>query len=183
MATAGGSTRSELDAQLHDGRLAGDWTLDPARSEIRLRSKSVWGLVPVKGVFGQVSGTGTVSPGGEVTGTIAVTAGSIDTKNRKRDEHLRSADFFDADNHPTITFAVDGISLSGDGARVTGSLTVRDSARPLSFDARVSAADGPELSLDAEVKVNRTDFGLTWNQLGMSSTDNTITIHAVFTRQ
>lgn len=183
MAPSGNSAAPALDAALRDGQLAGDWTLDPARSEVRLRSKSMWGLVAVKGVFGRVSGSGTVSPAGEASGTITVAAGSVDTKNKKRDEHLRSADFFDADNHPAITFGVDGITLSGDGARVTGTLTVRDRTRPLSFDARVSAFDGAEVWLDAEVAVNRGDFGLTWNQLGMASMDNTITIHAVFSRQ
>ncbi len=183
MAPSGQGTAQALDALLRDGRLAGDWTLDPSRSEVRLRSKSVWGLVAVKGAFGRVAGTGTVSPAGEVSGTITVAAGSIDTNNKKRDEHLRSADFFDADNHPSIAFAVDGITLSGAGARLTGSLTVRDRAKPVSFDAKVSSFDGAEVWLDAELHVNRADFGLTWNQLGMASMDNTITVQAVFTRQ
>ncbi|HLI39681.1 MAG TPA: YceI family protein [Streptosporangiaceae bacterium] len=167
---------------LRGGQFAGAWTLDPSRSQIRLRSKSMWGLAPVRGVFSRVSGAGTVSPAGEVSGTITVAADSVDTKNKKRDEHLRSADFFDAENHPSITFAVDGIEPSAGGARVTGSLTVRGRTRPLSFDARVSAVGSTEVSLDAEVKVNRADFGLTWNQMGMASMDNTITVHAVFTR-
>ena len=143
----------------------------------------MWGLASVKGVFTGVSGTGTVSPSGAVSGTITVAAGSIDTKNKKRDEHLRSADFFDADNHPGITVSVDGITPSGTGAQVTGTLAVRDRTRPVSFDAKVSAVDAAEVWLDAEVQVNRADFGLTWNQMGMASMDNTITVHAVFTRQ
>jgi polyisoprenoid-binding protein YceI len=182
MATSGQSTAPALEALLRDGQFAGNWTLDPSRSEIRLRSKSMWGLAPVKGVFSRVSGSGTVSPAGEVSGTITVPADSVDTKNKKRDEHLRSGDFFDAANHPSITFAVDSIKLSGEGARVTGSLTVRGRTKPVSFDATVSVHDGAEVWLDAEVPVNRADFGLTWNQMGMASMHNTITIHAVFTR-
>ena len=182
MEPSGNSAAPALDAALREGQLAGDWTLDPSRSQVRLQSKSMWGLAPVKGAFGRVSGGGTVSPAGEVSGTITVAAASIDTKNKKRDEHLRSADFFDAENHPSLTFSVDGSTVSGDGARVTGTLTVRDRARPLSFDAKVSAFDGAEVWLDAEVKVNRADFGLTWNRLGMASMDNVITIHAVFSR-
>jgi len=186
MAPSGQSTAPTPDTLLRDGQLAGSWTLDPSRSQVRLRSKSMWGLVPVKGVFTDVSGTGTVSPSGAVSGTITVAAGSIDTKNKKRDEHLRSADFFDADNHPGITVSVDGITLSETGAQVTGTLAVRDRTRPVSFDAKISAADAAdaaEVWLDAEVQVNRADFGLTWNQMGMASMDNTITVHAVFTRQ
>jgi len=183
MAPSGQSTAPTVDTLLRDGQLAGSWTLDPSRSQVRLSSKSMWGLVSVKGVFTDVSGTGTVSPSGAVSGTITVAAGSVDTKNKKRDAHLRSADFFDADNHPSITVSVDGITPSETGAQVTGTLAVRDRTRPVSFDAKVSAVDAAEVWLDAEVQVNRADFGLTWNQLGMASMDNTITVHAVFTRQ
>jgi polyisoprenoid-binding protein YceI len=181
MAPSGQLTSSALQALIQDGNLAGSWTLDTARSEVRLKSRSMWGLAPVKGVFREVTGNGTVSASGDVTGTITVAARSVDTKNKKRDEHLRSADFFHAANHPDITFTVDGIQPGNEGARVTGSLTVRDQTRPVSFDATVSSADG-ETWLDGEIQVNRADFGLTWNQMGMASMRNTITVHAVFTR-
>jgi len=181
MAPSGQLTSSALQALIQDGNLAGSWTLDTARSEVRLKSRSMWGLAPVKGVFREVTGNGTVSAVGEVTGTITVAARSVDTKNKKRDEHLRSADFFDAANHPDITFTVDGIKPGNGGVRVTGSLTVRDQTRPVSFDAKVSSAEG-ETWLDGEIQVNRADFGLTWNQMGMASMRNTITVHAVFTR-
>jgi polyisoprenoid-binding protein YceI len=181
MAPSGQLTSSALEELIQDGNLAGSWTLDTARSEVRLKSRSMWGLAPVKGVFREVTGNGTVSAAGEVTGTITVAARSVDTKNKKRDEHLRSADFFDVANHPDITFTVDGIKPGNGGVRVTGSLTVRDQTRPVSFDATVSSADG-ETWLDGEIQVNRADFGLTWNQMGMASMRNTITIHAVFTR-
>jgi polyisoprenoid-binding protein YceI len=139
-------------------------------------------MVPVKGVFGEISGSGTVTGAGEVAGKLTVAAGSIDTKVKKRDDHLRSADFFDAANYPDITFSVEKISAAGDGVTVAGSLTVRDSTRPVSFGAAVSGDDG-EVTLDAEVRVNRADYGLTFNQLGMMATKNMITIHAVFTRR
>jgi polyisoprenoid-binding protein YceI len=181
MAPSGQLTSSALQALIQDGNLAGSWTLDTARSEVRLKSRSMWGLAPVKGVFREVTGNGTVSAAGKVTGTITVAARSVDTKNKKRDEHLRSADFFDAASHPDITFTVDGIKPGNGSVRVTGSLTVRDQTRPVSFDATVSSADG-ETWLDGEIQVNRADFGLTWNQMGMASMRNTITVHAVFTR-
>ena len=107
---------------------------------------------------------------------------SIDTKNKMRDKDLRSAKLFDIASHPDITCTVDGMQPASGGVRVTGSLTVRGRTRPLSFDATVSAAAG-EIRLDAEVPVNRADFGLTYSPLRMASLNNTITIHAVFTRQ
>jgi polyisoprenoid-binding protein YceI len=99
-----------------------------------------------------------------------------------RDKDLRSAKVFDIASHPDITYTVDGMQPVSGGVRVTGSLTVRGRTRPLSFDATVSAAAG-EVQLDAEVPVNRADFGLTYSPLRMASLDNTITVHAVFTRQ
>src|ERR1700722_12340882 len=88
------TTSPALPALLRDGKLAGAWTLDAARSEIGLKSKSMWGLASVKGVFRDVTGSGTVSAAGDVAGTITVAAASVDTKNKKRDEHLRSGEVF-----------------------------------------------------------------------------------------
>jgi polyisoprenoid-binding protein YceI len=90
---SGQMTAPSVQALRTDGALAGEWALDPRKSSIRLKSRSMWGLVPVNGVFREVSGNGTVSPDGEVSGTVTVAAASIDTKNTRRDTHLRSADF------------------------------------------------------------------------------------------
>jgi polyisoprenoid-binding protein YceI len=182
MSESGQTTSSALQELLRDGKLAGSWALDAARSEIGLKSKSMWGMMPVKGVFREVTGTGTVSAAGDATGTITVAAKSVDTKNKKRDEHLRSADFFDVAKTPDITFAAERVTPSAEGVTVAGALTVRDRTRPVSFAARVSG-DEAQVVLDGETEVNRADFGLTWNQLGMTSMNNTITVHAVFTRQ
>ena len=182
MAPSGQLTAPALQAALADATLAGDWTLDGARSTIRLRS-SVWRLVPVKGVFGQVTGHATVSPAGEVSGTITVAAASIETKNATRDKHLRSGDFFATESFPHITFSVDRLQPSSAGVSVAGQLTVRGRTRPVTFAAAVSITRSGEVWLDAEVHVNRADFGLTWNQMGMASMNNTLTIHAVFARQ
>lgn len=175
-------TSSALEA-LRAGKVAGAWTLDASKSEVRLATKSMWGLVPVKGVFRQVSGNAAVSASGDVTGTVTVAAGSLDTKNARRDAHLRSADFFDTASHPDITFTVSGITPSAGGVTVTGRLTVRGRTAPVSFDAVVSSFDGDEAWLDGELRLNRADFGMTWNQMGMAAMASTIIVHAVFTRQ
>jgi polyisoprenoid-binding protein YceI len=175
-------TAPGLQALLTGRALAGEWVLDPRRSSIRLKSKII-GLVPVTGVFRQVAGNGTVSADGGVSGAVTVAAASIDTKNARRDRHLRSADFFDTGNHPDLTVTVEGIRPSGLGVAVTGALTVRGRTRPLSFDAAVAVHGDGEVWLDAEVHINRADFGLTWNLMGMASMHNTLTIHSVFTRR
>lgn len=183
MASPGQATAPTVQDLLRQGTLAGNWTLDQSSSAIGLRSKSMWGLAPVKGVFREFSGEGSVSPDGAVKGTITVAAASVDTKNSKRDEHLRSDDFFDVGNTPDIAFTVEGITPSDGGVTVGGTLTVRGRTKPLSFPARVSVPRDGEVSFDADVHVDRSDFGLTWNQMGMASMRNTITIHAVFTRR
>ena len=173
---------SELQALLADGKLTGAWTLDGARSSVGLTSKSMWNLVKVKGRFAQVTGAAVISAGGDATGTITVAAASVNTGVKKRDDHLRSADFFDAAKYPDITFSAASVTLSDQGAVVSGTLTVRDQTRPVTVSGKVSAPGADEITLDAEVPVNRADYGMTFNQLNMMSMHNLITIHAVFTR-
>ena len=182
MTPQGQPATSGLQALVEDGTLTGSWILDPARSQVQLQSRHTWGLRPLHGVFRQVTGNGTVTPAGQVTGTLTVAAGSIDTKNKMRDKDLRSAKLFDIANHPDITYTVDGMQPASGGVRVTGSLTVRGRTRPVSFDATVASVEG-EVWLDGEVPVNRADFGLTWNMMGIASMNNTIVVHAVFTRE
>jgi polyisoprenoid-binding protein YceI len=175
-------TQAALRARLTDGSLAGGWTLNAAQSTAVLQSKSMWGLSSVRGVFSHLEGSGTVSATGEVTGVIALPTGSLDTKNSKRDTHLRSADFFLSEKYPAITFNVGSIVPAGEGVTVSGTLTVRDSSRPISFPATVALAGDDEVVLDATVQVDRSEFGLTWNKMGMVSMNNTITVHAVLIR-
>jgi polyisoprenoid-binding protein YceI len=175
-------TASALQALIQDGTLTGSWTLDPARSQVLLETRHTWGLLPLHGVFRQVTGNGTVTAAGQVTGTVTVAASSIDTKNKMRDKDLRSAKVFDVANHPDITYTVDDMQPASGGARVSGSLTAGGRTRPVSFDAKVSATQ-EEVRLDAEVPVNRADFGLTYSPLRMAPMNNTIVVHAVFTRQ
>jgi polyisoprenoid-binding protein YceI len=162
--------------------LTGQWLLDPSRSTVALLNKSMGGLARVKGTFGRVTGAGTVTQTGQVGGTLTVAAASIDTKNTRRDKHLRSADFFDSDNYPDITFTVDGIQGPSRDVTITGTLRVRDRERPLRFGGEAMVHGDGEVWLDAAVRINRADFGLSWNVLGMASMDNTLTVHAVFTR-
>jgi len=175
-------TAPALQAMVTDGTLTGSWTLEPAASQVLLETRHTWGLLPVHGVFRQITGNGTVTAAGQVTGTLTVAAGSIDTHSKMRDKDLRSAKVFDIASHPDITFTLDGMQPVGDGILATGSLTVRGRTRALSFDAKVCATKD-EVRLDAEVQVDRADFGLTYSPMRMASMNNTITIHAVFTRQ
>jgi polyisoprenoid-binding protein YceI len=182
-AQAGQMAAPAPQALLGGGALAGKWVLDASESTIRLRSGIFGGLANAKGVFREASGHGTVTQEGKVSGALTISAASIDTKNTRRDTHLRSADFFDVASAPDITYAVEAVRPSDHGLRVVGALTVRDCSRPLSFEAEVAVPDDHEIWLDAELDVNRADFGLTWNFLGAVSKKSTLAIHAVFARQ
>ncbi|MFE6822874.1 YceI family protein [Streptomyces sp. NPDC057690] len=161
----------------------GLWQLDTGASTVALKHKAMWGLATAKGVFAIVGGGGEVAADGTVTGTLVLDAASIDTKNAKRDAHLRSADFFDVEKYPEITFAVRGAELGADGAvKVSGQLTVHGISRPQNFTARLSQADADAVTLDATFTVDRNEFGITLNQLGMMGGLTTITTTLRFTR-
>ncbi|KUN16717.1 hypothetical protein AQJ23_44595 [Streptomyces antibioticus] len=161
----------------------GTWQLDAAASTVGIKHKTMWNLVTVKGTFGAVSGQGEVRGDGSAVGTLTLDVASLDTKNAKRDTHLKGADFFDADNHPEITFAVRSAELrDGEQVHVIGQLTVRGISRPQSFTARLVGADADALTLDAEFSVDREQFGMGWNQLGMIRGLTTVSATLRFTR-
>ncbi|MEW2401458.1 YceI family protein [Streptomyces sp. NPDC046862] len=161
----------------------GTWQLDPARSTVGLQHKTMWGLVTVKGTFTGVTGEGEVGPDGSATGSITLTAASLDTKHTKRDTHLRSADFFDADRHPELTFVVRSATPGADGAvQIAGQLTVRGISRPQSFTARLAEASADAVTLTAEFTVDREHFGMGWNQMGMMRGRTSVTASLRFAR-
>jgi polyisoprenoid-binding protein YceI len=180
MSTPAQPATAAFQEKLASGALAGNWTLDPSRSTVTLRSASIWGLAKVNGVFRSVTGSAAVSPTGEVTARLEVGAESVDTKNKQRDKHLRGADFFLVDQYPSITFTLDKLNATGT-VDVEGTLTVRDTSKPYAFPVEVAQASDGELAIDATIEVDRRDFGLTWNQFG-TSMNNTIVVHAQFTK-
>ncbi|MER7936987.1 MULTISPECIES: YceI family protein [unclassified Streptomyces] len=161
----------------------GLWQLDPTASTVAVRHKSVWGLVTVRGTFTGVTGRGEVAADGTATGTLVIDAATLDTRNKKRDDHLRSADFFDAAHHPEITFEVRGAERDADGAvRVDGLLTVRGVTRPQQITARLASADADGLTLETEFTVTREEFGVAFNQMRMMGGPTTVTATLRFTR-
>jgi polyisoprenoid-binding protein YceI len=162
----------------------GRWVLDPAQSSVRFRSKTFWGLSTVKGAFGAVSGEGEVRAGGAARGTLTIQAASLDSGHAKRDTHLRSADFFSAEEHPALVFSARTVAPTGtDGAEVSGDLVIRGTSRPLAFTARITSATERAVTLEADVVIDRADFGMTWNQLGMLTGPSSVEITARFLHQ
>lgn len=146
---------------------AGDWVLDPAGSSVEFTGKAFWGIVPVRGKFGTVSGTGTVGEDGSVSGQVVIDAASLDTKNKQRDKHLRSADFFDVEKHPNVTVTVDSAVLDGSNLAVTGTMEAAGKSTPVSFTAQLVSADADAVVLHAVLPMARSTFGMTWQQMGI----------------
>jgi polyisoprenoid-binding protein YceI len=161
---------------------AGTFQLDKS-STVAIAHKTMWGLVNVKGVFGTVEGSGEVKPDGTATGVLTLHAASLDTKHAKRDAHLRSKDFFLAEQFPHIRFEAVSAGPAEQGTvRIDGRLTIRDVTRPLALTAQVADADADSATLTTQFTVDRTEFGLSWNQLGMMRGPATVTATLRFTR-
>jgi polyisoprenoid-binding protein YceI len=143
----------------------------------------MWGLAPVNGYFRVLSGNGSVSPAGDVTGTIALATESVDTKNAMRDGHLRGADFLLAEKYPHITFSLATLVPADNSVTISGTLTVRDTSRRISFPATVVLSGDGEAEFDATVEVDRSEYGITVNHLGMVKMNCSVTLHAVFTKE
>jgi polyisoprenoid-binding protein YceI len=151
---------------------ASSWQLDPAHSHVEFAVKHLM-ISTVKGSFGDVRGTVWVdeSDGKAVLVDITIQVGSIDTRQEQRDAHLRSPDFFDATRFPTIAFRSRRVEGSHRDAefRLVGDLTIRGVTREVTLDVsaegRLHDPWGAERAgFSAQGKIDRTDFGLTWNQ-------------------
>lgn len=168
MTTADGSQATPASQTANTYAGPATFQLDPASSAVSISHKTFWGLGTVRGSFSKLSGSAEILPDGSARGRFEVDAASIDTKNAKRDKHLRSGDFFNADEHPQIIVDVAQAGAQGsDGVATTGTLTVAGRTRPLSLTAKITEATDQAIILTADTEIDRADFGMSWNQLGM----------------
>jgi polyisoprenoid-binding protein YceI len=151
---------------------AATWQVDPAHAAAEFRVRHLM-VAWVNGAFADISGTVDIDEADLGRSKVNVTIGtaSINTNNAKRDEHLRSADFFDAANHPAMTFISKKILTEGGQLRrVIGDLTIRGTTREviLNIGELTPAIKDPwgitRRGATATAEINRKDFGLTWNK-------------------
>lgn len=162
---------------------AGVWNLVPDRTSLAVKSKTFWGLVPVTTRFTDVSGQGQLTATGEVTGRIDVKAASLSSGIKKRDEHLRSADFFDVDKYPDIVVAVTGATVGqGNSADLKATLTVAGTTRPVALPASISVLGDGTVQVSVNATIQRDEFGVDGNMAGMMGNAATLVADAVFTR-
>jgi polyisoprenoid-binding protein YceI len=171
------------------------WNIDPAHTSVEFKVKHMM-IANVKGHFSKVSGVLTRNESDPAKDRIEATieAGSIQTRDEQRDAHLKSADFFHVEKFPTLHFKSTGVSVVGGGElSVEGDLTIHGVTKKVNF-----AVEGPtppakdpwgntRIGLSASTKINRKDFGLTWNaalETGgiLVGDDITITLDAQFVK-
>ena len=151
------------------GLTPGTWTVDPSHSEVGFVVRHLM-VSKVKGRFGGVSGTIKVTENVlESVVEASAEIATVDTRDENRDGHLKSADFFDAEKFPTISFRSTGIREKGNDYLLDGQLTIKGVSKPVTFDLEYNGAatnpmtSGQTVGFSAETEVNRKDFGLEWN--------------------
>jgi polyisoprenoid-binding protein YceI len=147
----------------------GTYSIDTGHSYVGFAVKH-FGLSKVKGEFQKFDGTVTIAEvPTESSVEVSIDAASFNSRDDQRDGHIRSADFLDVETFPQLTFASTGVRADGDGWVVSGDLTIHGVTRPVDLATEFEGAiDDPygleRIAFSAETEIDRTDFGLTWNQ-------------------
>jgi polyisoprenoid-binding protein YceI len=147
------------------------WQIDGAHTEVEFSVRHLM-ISNVKGRFGKVQGAVTYDDQNRklLALDVEIDTASVDTRVEQRDQHLRSADFFDAEKHPKMTFKGRGVVGDvNDGFKLTGDLTIRGTTRQVTLDVALEGSGNDpwgneRRGYSATGKIDRRDFGLTWNQ-------------------
>jgi len=147
------------------------WNLDPAHSVAEFKVKHMM-ISNVKGHFPKITGVLALDESDLTKSSIEATidVSSIETRDVQRDGHLKSADFFDVEKFPAMTFKSTSVKVTGGGeGTVAGDLTIRDVTKPVVFEVEGPTAPAKDpwgnlrVAVSATTKISRKDFGLTWN--------------------
>ncbi|MGQ9908190.1 MAG: YceI family protein [Candidatus Flexifilum sp.] len=147
------------------------WTFDPTHSAANFSTRHMM-ITTVRGSFSRLSGTIEYDPANPAAASVSaeIDAASINTGVADRDNHLKSPDFLDVANHPTIAFRSTRIELTGETtAKIHGDLTIRGVTRPVVLEAELLGmgvdpfAKVEKAGFSARTRINREDWGLTWN--------------------
>ncbi|MEA2213270.1 MAG: hypothetical protein QOF83_3218 [Solirubrobacteraceae bacterium] len=176
------STNTILSASAVGGLGAGTWHLDPVRSSVEFHVRHFYGLMTIKGRFERYQGSLDLSdlPAVELT----IDADSVNTEIEKRDEHLRTGDFFDVANHPHVRFVSDSATHQGDTLKVSGHLHAAGKHIPVEVGAQLR-----DLGIDGELEIEATAFadprelGMRWAPMGITRAPIKLIVQGRLVRQ
>ena len=148
---------------------SGTWVIDPTHTNLGFSARHAM-VAKVRGNFGEFSGSFTIDGDNLAASTAEVTiqVASIDTKTADRDTHLKSPDFLDVENFPTITFVSTAVTPKGDDVVITGDLTIHGVTKSVEIEYEfVGISQDPwgqtKIGFEGSTKISRKEFGLTWN--------------------
>ncbi|WP_016883807.1 MULTISPECIES: YceI family protein [unclassified Rhodococcus (in: high G+C Gram-positive bacteria)] len=144
---------------------AGTWAIDTVHSTVGFSVRHLM-VSKVRGTFNDFTGAITIAEDGTAAVTAEIQVASIDTKNTDRDAHIKSADFFDAEQYPTATFTSTAVRAKGDDYVVEGEFTLHGVTRPVELALEFNGVNpgmgnGPVAGFEATTVLNRKDFGIT----------------------
>jgi polyisoprenoid-binding protein YceI len=149
------------------GLTTGTWNIDPAHSEITFAIRHL--MTKVRGSFTDFAGSIEVAEDVKAsTATAEIKLGSVDTRNADRDAHVRSAEIFDVDNHPVMTFATKGVRVDGGDYLADGELTIKEITLPVTLKVEFNGIGqdpwgGTRAGFAATTSISRKDFGIEFN--------------------
>ena len=143
-----------LETLLLDPDMAGVWNLAPERSTITFKIRNMWGLLKVKGRFTEFSGDGQLTNKGAVYGRLDIRAASLRTGIGRRDQHLRSADFFDVERYPEISVVITALEpTTGNAADLRASFTIKGINEPVPLPVNIEELNDGSVRISGETKV------------------------------
>src|ERR1019366_3268851 len=160
-----------MDTAIATQTLTTSWKLDPTHSAAEFKVKHMM-ISNVKGTFPKVSGVLTLDEADLTKSSVEATieVASIETRDAQRDTHLKSADFFDVEKYPTMSFKSTKVTQTGAGeGTVEGDLTIRDVTKPVVFEVEGPTEETKDpwgnlrVGVEATTKISRKEFGLTWS--------------------
>ncbi|MBV9384003.1 MAG: YceI family protein [Streptosporangiaceae bacterium] len=150
------------------GYVAGTWAIDPVHSEVSFVVRHMM-VSKVRGRFDKFEGTIVTAPDPlQSSVTASIDLSSVNTGTQQRDDHIRSADFFEVEKHPTMTFRSTGIRQEEEGFLLDGELAIRGVTRPVTLQLEINgfgpdAYGGTRVGFSAIGQINRMDFGVNFN--------------------
>jgi polyisoprenoid-binding protein YceI len=150
------------------GYIAGTWQIDPVHSEVSFVVRHMM-VSKVRGRFDTFEGTIVTAPNPlDSTVTASIDLSSVNTGQEQRDAHIRSADFFEVDKHPHMTFRSTGARETGEGFLLDGDLTLKGVTQAITLQLEINgfgpdSSGGTRVGFSAQTEINRMDFGVSFN--------------------